>query len=391
MKLSQTSISILTGLLLALAPLSASVPPEAGDLGLKTVTIDPGHGGHDAGCVSKDGKTKEKDLALSISQKLAEKIRSAYPGVKVVLTRDDDTFIPLTERANIANRNNSDLFICVHINSTTSTSAKGFSVHVLGQSSNKNRDLFKNNMELCKRENSVILLEEDQTSYQGFDPTDPESYIFFSLMQNTNLERSLEFAEDVTRQMAAKGPIWTNRGLSQDPFWVLWKTTMPAVLIECGFISNASDLAVMKTDKGREGIAEDIFQAFAKFKKDYDGSLSVDEAVSREVKTSKEVKTANVAKTSKEVKNSEADDKTVWETAIWYGTQVIATPRQMKDSDPFFKGYKPKAVKSGSLYKYIIGTSSSLEEARKNCRKIQNSFSGSFLVKVEDGEISRQK
>lgn len=377
MKYSQTIITILAALISAFSPAAAS-PASDGEksLGLKVVTIDPGHGGHDAGCISRDGRTKEKDLALSISKKLASKIRTAYPDVKVIMTRDDDTFIPLTERANIANRNNSDLFICIHINAASSTAAKGFSVHVLGQSSNKNRDLFKSNMELCKRENSVILLEDDQTSYQGFDPNDPESYIFFSLMQNTNLEQSLDFADDVTAQMAARGPVKTNRGIWQNPFWVLWKTTMPAVLIECGFISNSSDLAIMKTDKGREGIAEDIFRAFKTFKKDYDESLSAGGTSSFVADAESQPASESVASASE---------------STWYGLQVIATPKKMKTNDPFFKGHKPHEVKVGNLYKYILGESESLEGARANVKSFKSSFPGAFMVKVENGETSIAK
>ena len=149
---------------------------QDGRLGLNTVVIDPGHGGNDPGCISKDRKTREKDLTLDISKRLARKIRAEYPEMKVLQTRNTDVFIPLVQRAQIANSAHANLFISIHINATTGTAANGYSVHVLGQSSKKGRDLYSNNFNECARENSVILLEDDySTNYQGFDPNDPES------------------------------------------------------------------------------------------------------------------------------------------------------------------------------------------------------------------------
>ena len=151
---------------------------NAQTLKLTTVCIDPGHGGKDPGCVSKDGKTYEKTLTLDISKRFAEKIRAGYPGVKVVLTRDSDKTLSVGARPAIANKVEADLFISIHINSVPKTTPSGYSVHVLGKSSQKDRDLFAYNMDICKRENSVILLEDDYTTtYQGFDPNDPESFI----------------------------------------------------------------------------------------------------------------------------------------------------------------------------------------------------------------------
>ena len=166
------------------------LPLRSQNLKLRTVIIDAGHGGKDAGAVSKDKKSYEKTFTLSIASKLAEKIRQEFPDVKVVMTRTDDHFVELRDRAAIANKANGQLFISVHINSSASTSPNGFSVHILGQSSNKNRDLFAYNMDVVKRENSVILLEDDySTKYQGFDPSDEQSYIFMTLMQNAHLEQ----------------------------------------------------------------------------------------------------------------------------------------------------------------------------------------------------------
>ncbi|MBQ3883003.1 MAG: N-acetylmuramoyl-L-alanine amidase [Bacteroidales bacterium] len=352
----------------------------ANTLGLKTVCIDAGHGGHDPGCISKDKKTQEKALALSIATKLRDKIKAAYPDVKVIMTRSDDTFIALAERANIANKGGADLFISIHINSAANTSASGFSIHALGQSRDKNRDLFQNNLELAKRENSVITLEEDySTTYQDYDPNDPQSLILFSLMQNANLEQSLEFADCVNTNLKKYGSITKSRGISQDPFLVLWRTTMPAVLIECGFMTNTSDLTAMRSDSGRGKIAEGIFKGFVEFKKRYDASMNVTSSAPKTTSAQEQPKTETSAAAA-----APAD-------GVLYGTQVLASGKKMESSDKFFKGYAPTAVWTGKLYKYVIGTSSDISEARKLNKEIKAKFPESFFVKIEGDNTERVK
>ena len=152
--------------------LAMSVPARAQENGkvvLRTVVIDPGHGGKDPGCVSRDRKTYEKDIVLDVATRLKKKINAAFPEVNVILTRDDDTFIALDDRAGTANRNNADLFISIHVNSVErGTAANGYSIHTLGQSQKKGNDLFSKNLDLCQRENSVIKLEDDyQVKYQA--------------------------------------------------------------------------------------------------------------------------------------------------------------------------------------------------------------------------------
>lgn len=267
------SLYILT---LALALVCPAGMKAQNHITLGTITLDAGHGGHDPGCISADKRTQEKDVALDIVLRVNRMLKESYKDkeLNVVLTRDKDVFVPLEDRAKISNAANSDLFISVHVNAAVNSRANGFSVHCLGQSQRGN-DLFGGNLELVKRENSVILLEEDhEARYEGFDPDDPESYIFFSLIQNAHLGHSLQFADEVARSMADKSPIRNNRGISQDPFWVLWRTASPAVLIEVGFMSNPTDLEKLRTENGREEIAKCIFNAIKSFKKSYDGSLS---------------------------------------------------------------------------------------------------------------------
>ena len=369
-------------LFLVLAALLCSGITAYGDgrNGLTTVCIDPGHGGKDPGCVSADGKTREKDLTLSIAKTLADEIKANHPGVKVVMTRSTDTFVSLSKRADIANKAQADLFISIHINASTKKGANGFSLHCLGQSSDPSRDLYASNMDMVKRENSVILLEEDYSStYQGFDPNDPESFIFFNLMQNAHLEQSLLFADEAAGALA-KGPISRSRGISQDPFLVLWRTAMPAVLVECGFMSNASDLAVIKTEANRKKIAHQLYVAFSSFKKKYDSSLGSAQNAGQ----SSGSKPAAAETVSAE---SGTDGETAGDAGtVRYGTQVLASARKMKDSDPFFKGYTPFALWTGKVYKYIIGVSDDPDKAREESKKIKKKFPDSFLVKIEDGK-----
>ena len=378
-------------LIFAAAVFAASIVPYRAvgqdRLKLSTIVIDPGHGGHDPGCISADKKTREKNVALDISQRLARKIKESLPGVKVVLTRSDDTFVTLSGRADIANDIGADLFISIHVNAQAKgTSASGYSIHCLGQSSREGNDLFSKNLELCKRENSVILLEDDyQTRYQGFDPSDPQSYILFSLMQNAHLEHSLVFAEDVANAMKG-GPITRSRGVSQDPFWVLWRTTMPSVLVEVGFMTNPNDLKTMRSPEGRDQIAANLLKAIQTFKKRYDSSTSTTTAPEPAAEAKPETKPGQP---KEEPKAEPAPEKVSEPSGIIYGVQVLATSKKMKSSDAFFKGYTPLEVQSGKLYKYILVPGEDLAAVRKKKKELDKKFPGCFLVSKEGETLTR--
>jgi N-acetylmuramoyl-L-alanine amidase len=356
-------------------------------LKLSTIVIDPGHGGTDPGCISADKKTYEKTIALDISKRLAQKINESLPGVKTVLTRSNDTFVTLSGRADIANDIGADLFISIHVNAQAKgTSASGYSIHCLGQSSREGNDLFSKNLELCKRENSVILLEDDyQTRYQGFDPSDPQSYILFSLMQNAHLEHSLVFAEDVANAMKG-GPITRSRGVSQDPFWVLWRTTMPSVLVEVGFMTNPNDLKTMRSPEGRDQIAANLLKAIQTFKKRYDSSTSTTTAPEPAAEAKPETKPGQP---KEEPKAEPAPEKVSEPSGIIYGVQVLATSKKMKSTDAFFKGYTPLEVQSGKLYKYILVPGEDLAAVRKKKRELDKKFPGCFLVSKEGETLTR--
>ena len=376
-------LAAISGLLILATPVPASA--QASAVRVRTVVVDPGHGGKDAGCVSRDGKTYEKTVALDIATRLADKIRAAHPDVKALMTRSDDRYIPLDERAGFANKHDADLFISVHINAQDGgTAAHGYSIHCLGQSSREGNDLFSKNLELCKRENSVILLEDDyQTRYQGFDPSDPQSYILFSLMQNAHLEHSLAFAEDVANAMKG-GPISRSRGVSQDPFWVLWRTTMPSVLVEVGFMTNPNDLQTMRSPEGRDKIAANLLKAIQTFKKRYDNSTAT--TTTPQKADQADVKPAPETGEAPATPAVEAVSET---SGTVYGIQVLATSKKMKPADPFFKGYTPTEVVSGKLYKYIIIVGGDLADARRKKRELDQRFPGCFLVSKEGETITR--
>ncbi len=362
----------LIALLTVACPLgtSAQNADEKGDLRLKTVVIDAGHGGKDAGSISKDKKTYEKNLTLAIALKFGKKIEAAYPDVKVIYTRSTDRFVELSERAAIANRNKADLFVSVHINSTEKAdAARGFSAHILGQSSSSSRDLFAANMELSKRENSVIMLEEDyETKYQGYDPGDPESTIFFNLMQNAYYEQSILIAADVTESLA-KGPFTKNRGISQNPFLVLWKTTMPAVLLELGFISSTEDLKILNSASGQDQIATRLFNAFKAFKTRYDGSLDYDRGESDS--------------------GTGAQQQSVSSGQTVYGIQIMTLSRRLEAGASELKGYSAEIFPSGKVYRYVVETGQSESQVRAKLSSVKKDFPDAYVVKIEGGNPSR--
>jgi N-acetylmuramoyl-L-alanine amidase len=244
-------------LLVAITLLNSASAPFA-DFKVDVVVIDAGHGGKDPG--TQGPKSKEKDVALKIALKLGKYIEQNLPDVKVIYTRKDDTYIQLEERPKIANRSNADLFICIHANANPNTKAYGTETYVMGLAKEQK------NFEIAKRENSVILLDENyKEHYEGFDPESPESYILFSLTQSAFQESSLSFANKIESQFKSRVGR-TSRGVKQGPFWVLWSTAMPSVLIETGFLSNSNEERYLLSDQGQDLMASGIYRAFKEYK-----------------------------------------------------------------------------------------------------------------------------
>lgn len=233
---------------------------------VKTVVIDAGHGGAKPGAIGK--KCQEKNLTLSMALKLGQLIKDNYPDVNVIYTRTSDVDIALAERARIANKAKADLFLSIHCNSWNNNSPTGVETYVMGLSQSKA------NMQVAKKENADILLEEgykDNSDYQGFDPNSPESYVLFAMYQNAYLDKSLDFASLIQKQY--KSAIKTiDRGVKQAEIFVLYKTAMPAVLTEVGFISNPEEEQYMMSDEGQATIVASIFKAFATYKSQTEGT-----------------------------------------------------------------------------------------------------------------------
>lgn len=235
-----------------------------------TVVIDAGHGGHDTGAA--DNGVREKDINLGVAQKLAEMIRKKMKDAKVVMTRDEDTFVSLQERANIANRNRGNLFVSIHTNSVDKKNPKrstvsGSSVYALGLHKDAS------NQQVARRENSVIELESDyEQKYSGFDPSKDESYIIFEMAQKKNLGQSLRFANSAQKELTGVAGR-ADRGVKQAGFWVLWATSMPAVLVELDFICNPESARFMGSDEGQEKLAKALFNAIEEYAEHYSVSL----------------------------------------------------------------------------------------------------------------------
>ncbi len=231
---------------------------------LKTVVIDAGHGGHDPGC--SGSKSKEKHLCLAIAKYVAQALEQNYPDIKVILTRSTDVFITLNERAAIATRNKADLFISIHCNFIPKAShIHGAETYVLGLHATDE------NLEVAKRENASILLEENYQETYGYDPNSPEAHIVMSMFQNAFLEQSISFAQKV--QLHANEEAGRrNKGVKQAGFLVLRHSTMPSVLVECGYMSNLTEEQFLRSKNGQKRMANAILLAFHDYKTEMEGS-----------------------------------------------------------------------------------------------------------------------
>ncbi len=239
--------------------------------GIKKVVIDPGHGGHDPGCLGV--KSKEKEVCLAMALKLGKLIESNYKDIQVIYTRNTDVFVELHERANIANKNKADLFICIHANSGPKH-AFGSETYVMGLHKTEE------NLNVAKRENSVILMEENyNTTYEGFNPNSDEDMIAITLMQSTYLEQSLDIASKIQNQFTQIGR--KNRGVKQAGFLVLYKTAMPSILIETGFLTHEEEEKFLADPKNQEKMSSAMFQAFKEYKESIDKRISQTDGVKK--------------------------------------------------------------------------------------------------------------
>jgi N-acetylmuramoyl-L-alanine amidase len=343
---------------------------------LKTVIIDAGHGGHDTGCIGSS--SYEKHVALAIAIKLGDMIQKQYPNIKVVYTRKTDVFVELHERAAIANRHRADLFICIHCNSGPKA-AFGTETYVMGL--HKSAD----NLAVAKRENSSILLEKDyKTHYDGFDPNSPEANIIFSLYQNSFMHQSLEFASLVQTQFEKKAGRY-NRGVKQAGFLVLYKTAMPSVLIETGFLTNNTEEKYLRSAKGQTAIASAILRAFNEYKTDTEAragapvSESTGEPVVKSNPSNNSViSSSNPGKGS----STSSSGSPSGQPKVFYTVQVAAISSDKGIGGSFHQANKPfKLIGDDGLTRYYSGVFTDISSARNNLAQVKGKgFGDAFLV-----------
>lgn len=262
------SRSVITSLLVILMLVSSAFYSYSGDPSLRidTVVIDPGHGGIDPGCTSHG--VMEKDVVLSIALKLGKYIKENLKGVEVIYTRKTDKFVKLYKRAEIANKNNADVFISLHANASQYKHVNGSETFCMGV--NKSEE----NLKVAKRENSVVLLEENyEKNYKNYNPKSPESHILYAMQQNNNLQQSLKVASNIQHQFDERVHRH-NRGVKQAGFVVLYRTTMPSVLIETGFLTNPKERRYLTSERGQTYIASGIFRAFRNYRNTMNSKLN---------------------------------------------------------------------------------------------------------------------
>jgi len=323
------------------------------------LVIDPGHGGKDTGAFGKKGK--EKNINLAVAQLAGQYIASEHPDVKIVYTRTQDIFIGLNERTDIANKANANLFISIHSNSLANKKSriKGAEVYIFGVTR------IAENLEVAKRENSVILLEDNyEQKYEGYDPNSAESSIIFEFMVNLYAEQSLNFASMVQKELV-KTAKREDRGVKQAGYLVLRKSSMPRILIELDYINNPESENYLMSATGQKNLARAISNAFTEYKKGFDNKEKNSTQEQTPVITAKQEKTVSSGRT--------------------YKIQILASLKKLPDKSPELKGYKADYFVEGKYYKYTYGESSDLNEINNLRRKIANDFKAAFVIAFENG------
>jgi len=345
----------ITGCLLLLTILSSGQEKMTID----KVVIDAGHGGKDPGTVGR--RIQEKNVVLAIALKLGTLIQRNFRGIDVIYTRDRDQFIELHERAAIANRNNADLFISIHANANNVKTLRGAETYIMGLHRSQA------NLEIAKLENASILLETDYSSqYEGFDPNSDESYITFSLYQNSNLESSSRFAAEIQEQMKDRVGL-NDRGVRQAGFLVLYKTTMPSVLVEVGYLSNIEEENFLISEKGQDYIASAIFRAFKQYKAEIENQGNEIHSG-----TTKESPPATTKPSG----------------GILFKIQIAASTDQISLSSPRFRGVKGiEMYRHNGMFKYTYGSEPDLEKAQQLLERMKaNGFTDAFIVAFRNGD-----
>ncbi|MBR6064166.1 MAG: N-acetylmuramoyl-L-alanine amidase [Bacteroidales bacterium] len=397
------------------------------------LVIDAGHGGEDPGC--KGRKSMEKNVTLNVALKLGKLISDNFDDVQVIYTRKTDVFVEVYKRAVIANNNHADLFISLHCNAAENRSAHGVETWVMGL------DKSGANMEVAKRENAAILKEKNfENNYEGFNPNSPEANVIFSLHTSAYMNHSIMLADKVQRNLVRNTHL-VDRTVRPGGFWVLYKVAMPSILVELGFLTNATEEEYMIKPTSQDIMAVSIYNAFVEYRNALDGGSRktlplpkvtetkdvasadsrtvdtevapepaqkkavVDDAVASEPTTAKAEDTpktfVNIEKIStkeKETVSPEPQKINTTETAkseneaakpqarIRFRVQIAATPENIAITDSRFSMVKDvRKFHEGKFWKYTCGNTTTLEEAQTLLKSVKTYFPDAFVIAF-DGE-----
>lgn len=381
MQIKRTKLPIFNGLqknacrviLLTVIVLFSNIDGWAQNSKIKTVVIDAGHGGHDPGC--HGAHNNEKEVCLAMALKLGALIKERYPDIKIIYTRSTDVFVELAERANIANRNNADLFICIHANAG-STTAYGSETYVLGLHRTDAQQ------KVAERENASIALEDDKgAKYRSYDLT-PDGIIALQFQLAVFHRQSILFAEMIQKEFKRIGRY--DRGVKQAGFLVLYKTTMPSVLIETAFLPNPTEEKLIGSAEGQQKMAQSMFNAFVNYKNVTEGKT---------VTSGTTVQNNNVKPAPVQGNNSQAQEK-VKEQGLIFKVQIETASKAISTKSSYFKGLEIFEYQDNSLYKYCAGHFPNNLQGAKNYKDelTKMGFSNAFVVAFLDGErISIEK
>lgn len=365
---------------------------ETGKNGKFTLVIDAGHGGKDPGAIGRF--SREKNINLSVAKAFGQLVEKNCPDVEVIYTRKTDVFVPLARRAEIANQSQADLFVSIHTNAMPGRAvARGAETYTLGMAR------ADENLEVAKRENSVILVEEDyKERYEGFDPTSAESYIIFELMQDQYMAQSVDFARLIQKEFRTTGGR-ADKGVHQAGFLVLRETSMPSVLVELGYISTHDEETFLNSQNGIRKMSQSIYNAFRAYKRQHGNGTATstpsgdeaDEAGKQPTESAAEEATESsigqlaeerqAIAPHKETKKEEPTHRPIFKV------QLLASARQIPAGSERFKDIKPvDFYKEDNLYKYTCGATTDYREAVRMRDKIKDAFEGAFIVAFKNGQ-----
>ncbi len=348
---------------------------------VKTIVIDAGHGGKDPGASGK--YSKEKDIALKVALLTGNYIQQNLKDVDVVYTRKSDVFIPLPERAQIAHKAKADLFISIHVDAVGKSTVRGASTYVLGQ--HRSDD----NLRVAQKENAVIMLEDNyEEKYSGFDPTNPASYIIFNFVTGAYLQQSTNLADNIQNEFKTREGRY-DRGVHQAGFLVLRETSMPSVLVELGFITNSEEERFLNTKQGQEYMASAIYRAVRNYKTNIDGRnhVGLENNTTNEIAKQTSSSKASPAQTSNESTVTAVNRSSNNTEELIFKLQIMASRKALDTKSKQFKGLSDvDYYKENDYFKYTVGHTTSASAIKKLKQDVKNQFPDAFIIAFKNGE-----